>query len=84
MKSYVVMADNREKIICVSDDLRLARGAGWDWLKSNIIPITGRIFWRIWTTKAKTTCGMICSLGPAGKISTWKLSRWRGCNPSPP
>lgn len=31
MKSYVVMADNREKIICVSDDLRLARGAGWDW-----------------------------------------------------
>lgn len=38
MKSYVVMADNREKIICVSDDLRLARGAGWDWLKKQYNP----------------------------------------------
>lgn len=34
MKTYVVMADSRERIICVSDDLRLARGAGWDWLKN--------------------------------------------------
>lgn len=35
MKSYVVMADNREKIICVSDDLRLARGLkSWAcWMK---------------------------------------------------
>jgi hypothetical protein len=38
MKSYVVMADNRENIICVSDDLRLARGAGWDWLKKQYNP----------------------------------------------
>lgn len=30
---YLVMADNREKIIGVSDTLRGARGAGWDWLK---------------------------------------------------
>lgn len=38
MKTYVVTADSREKIICVSDDLRLARGAGWDWLKKQYNP----------------------------------------------
>lgn len=31
---YLVIADNREKIIGVSDTARGARGAGWDWLKN--------------------------------------------------
>lgn len=30
---YLVMTNNREKIIGVSDTLRSAREAGWNWLK---------------------------------------------------
>lgn len=41
MKSYVVMADNREKIICVSDDLRhdMLLGACWEDFDMEIIEV---------------------------------------------